>query len=290
MNTIYLREFICLAEVQNYLEAADTLYISQSTLSRHIQSLEESLGVPLFIRTTRSVALSEFGQIFLPYARKLTAVESEGLKAIHRKKHTPDTLNIGSVSVMTQYNISGVLAEFQKTHPHLTMHITENTLPLLKKQLTAGECDFIFIQEAYAGQDEFVHIPFAADRLVAVLPKDHPLAGASSVTIEDLKRDSFLLLPETTLVYKQFMKLCARARITPRIAAVVKNGDTAAGMAAKGMGVTVLMEQTAHYLCREDTAIVQLEPITHSCVNILYPKNRSLSNAASCFLHYIKNR
>lgn len=163
MNTIYLREFICLAEVQNYLEAADMLYISQSTLSRHIQSLEESLGVPLFIRTTRSVALSEFGQIFLPYARKLTAVESEGLKAIHRKKHTPDTLNIGSVSVMTQYNISGVLAEFQKTHPHLTMHITENTLPLLKKQLTTGECDFIFIQEAYAGQDEFVHIPFAAE-------------------------------------------------------------------------------------------------------------------------------
>jgi LysR family transcriptional activator of glutamate synthase operon len=290
MNTIYLREFICLAEVQNYLEAADMLYISQSTLSRHIQSLEESLGVPLFIRTTRSVALSEFGQIFLPYARKMTAVETEGLKAIHRKKHTPDTLNIGSVSVMTQYNISGVLAEFQKTHPHLTMHITENTLPVLKKQLTAGECDFIFIQEAYAGQDEFVHIPFAADRLVAVLPKDHPLASASSVTIEDLKRDSFLLLPETTLVYKQFMKLCARARITPRIAAVVKNGDTAAGMAAKGMGVTVLMEQTAHYLCREDTAIVQLEPFTHSCVNILYPKNRSLSDAASCFLHYIKNR
>ena len=65
---IKIREFVFLANINNFQEAADALYISQSTLSRHIQSLENELQNKLFDRTTRSVQLSEFGKFFLPYA------------------------------------------------------------------------------------------------------------------------------------------------------------------------------------------------------------------------------
>lgn len=64
MEIDYIREFVTLADVGNYMEAADILFISQSTLSRHIKSIEEDLGAPLFDRTTRKVVINDFGKIF----------------------------------------------------------------------------------------------------------------------------------------------------------------------------------------------------------------------------------
>ena len=58
MEIDYIREFVILADIGNYMEAADILFISQSTLSRHIKSIEEDLGAPLFDRTTRKVTIN----------------------------------------------------------------------------------------------------------------------------------------------------------------------------------------------------------------------------------------
>lgn len=67
MNTEYLKEFVVLAETKNLGEASDHLYMNQSTLSKHIKSLENELGINLFLRTTRRVELTNYGQTFLPY-------------------------------------------------------------------------------------------------------------------------------------------------------------------------------------------------------------------------------
>lgn len=67
MNTEYLKEFVVLAETKNFGKASDRLYMNQSTLSKHIKSLENELGINLFLRTTRRVELTNYGQTFLPY-------------------------------------------------------------------------------------------------------------------------------------------------------------------------------------------------------------------------------
>ena len=77
MELSYIREFVVLAETGNYLEAADALFIAQSSLSRHIKSIELDLGSPLFDRTTRKVVLNGFGQAFLPYAKKMVEIQEE---------------------------------------------------------------------------------------------------------------------------------------------------------------------------------------------------------------------
>lgn len=84
MNTENLKEFIVLAETKNFWEASERLYMNQSTLSKHIKSLENDLGVALFTRTTRRVELTNYGEIFLPYAKSVTRSEFEGISAIQR--------------------------------------------------------------------------------------------------------------------------------------------------------------------------------------------------------------
>ncbi|EFD01078.1 transcriptional regulator, LysR family, partial [Hungatella hathewayi DSM 13479] len=68
MNTTYFKDFLTIAELGSYEKAAEELYTTQSTLTKHIQKLESELGTTLFDRTSRSVRLNECGKIFLPYA------------------------------------------------------------------------------------------------------------------------------------------------------------------------------------------------------------------------------
>ena len=96
------------------------------------------------------------------------------------------------------------------------------------------------------------------------------------------------MLPETTLVHHLFMGLCASAKFVPHISITVRTGDSAVDLVSKGMGVTILMKQTAQYLCKANTAIVEIQPHTQGYINILYSKNKTLSNAAACFLQYMK--
>ena len=77
LNVRYLEEFVTLTEKNNFLEAAECLFISQSCLSKHIKKLEAEIGVELFERTTRTVVLTEFGQMLLPYARKMVGAPQD---------------------------------------------------------------------------------------------------------------------------------------------------------------------------------------------------------------------
>ena len=77
MEVQYVREFLTLVKYGNYLAAADELFISQSTLSKHIFALEKELGLSLLNRTTRKVQLNQYGAAFLPYAQKMVEADSD---------------------------------------------------------------------------------------------------------------------------------------------------------------------------------------------------------------------
>lgn len=82
MELNHVKEFIALTKTENYLEAAENLFISQSSLSKHIKSLEAELGTTLFDRTTRQVKLNEAGKVFLKYAQQL--IDMSGTNVIRR--------------------------------------------------------------------------------------------------------------------------------------------------------------------------------------------------------------
>ena len=125
MNTEFLKEFVVLAETKNFWEASERLYMNQSTLSKHIKSLENELGVDLFTRTTRRVELTSYGHTFLPYARTIVRTEFEGTSAIKRLQNVENgLLTIASIPSMPQYQITMFLAQFQQFHPETTVPVS----------------------------------------------------------------------------------------------------------------------------------------------------------------------
>lgn len=86
MDINYFKEFSVLAETRNYWEAAERLFVNQSTLSKHIKAMEKELGVLLFSRTTRKVELTEFGKALLPYAQSIMHTQFEYSALLLQKK------------------------------------------------------------------------------------------------------------------------------------------------------------------------------------------------------------
>jgi len=112
MEINYLKEFVVLAQTGNFLEAADTLYSSQSTLSKHIKSMESELGVPLFDRTTRKVRISKYGQLLLPYAKQIIELHDEYTAILQTSLETDrEILTVGSIHILAQYKITDIFAE-----------------------------------------------------------------------------------------------------------------------------------------------------------------------------------
>jgi len=291
MELGHIHEFCVLAETENYLEAACDLDISQSTLSRHIQGLEEELGTPLFTRSTRRVRLSAYGEILLPYARQMLEIERNirGDFALERRA-AKKALSLGMIPAMSQYNITGILASFQKRDAGVSFEITEAESAELKDKLRGKTLDFAFVREVDESEREFISIPFALARLAAVLPASHPLAAETSVRVKDLRSENFLLLPEGTLMHKLCIDACKAAGFEPRICYTGHRANNIIELVAKGMGIALLTGPPALALSTGNIAVVNLDPVIETRIDFIYLAKRMLSLEGRAFLRYIKEQ
>lgn len=293
MDTARCREFVVLAQTCNYLQAADQLFISQSSLSKHIKSLERELGVELFNRTTRRVQLTEQGRIFLPFARKLASTAHDAEVALaDAADNERRIIDIGSIPVMVPYGITALLHSFERDHRNVRLRIAEGDADKLKGMLRARQLDLAFIREwdgsaqLDSGDEEFAAAEFAQDRLAAVLPSGHPLAARQSLQLSELSNEEFLLLPSGTVMDALIMDACATEGFVPEVRYRGTRAENIIDLVSRGMGVSLLMRTPAAYLARTAVSIVDLErPITTK-VMIYRLRDRELTPEARAFVDY----
>lgn len=293
MDTERCREFVVLAQTCNYLQAADQLFISQSSLSKHIKSLERELGVELFNRTTRHVRLTEHGRVFLPFARKLASTAHDAEAALsYATDNERRVLDIGSIPVMVPYGITDLLHRFEHDHPNVRLKITEGEAEQLKDLLRKRAIDLAFIREWSDGTDhdedaEFATSVFAKDRLAAVLPISHPLASRSSIRLSDLANDEFLLLPQGTVMNVLITDACAADGFVPEVRYRGSRAENIIDLVSRGMGVSLLMRTPAAYLARTAVAIVDLEQSIETSIKLFRLRDREPSPETHAFLDYV---
>jgi DNA-binding transcriptional LysR family regulator len=281
MEISYLKEFTVLANTCNFLEAAESLFISQSTLSRHIKIMEMELGVTLFNRTTRKTELSRAGRILLNYAEQISNLQTEySLALLNSFEGAQKTITVGSTPSMSYYNTTEMLAKFQSENSNFKISIIEGDSNWLKEMLRQGKCDCAFIREIDDLDQEFGKIQFATDILVAVLPLDHPLSNHESISLAQLSNESFLLLPENTLMHNLCVSNCRNAGFEPKVIFTD----------SKGVGVSLLMKCPAMSIRHHNTAIVDIEPTIKTNICLMYRKSGEKSVSATHFLRYVKQK
>jgi DNA-binding transcriptional LysR family regulator len=290
MNLEYIKEFILLVETVNFAAAADALFISQATLSRHIMDIEEELKVPLFYRTSRKVILSEYGAVFLPYAKKMVTVQNEYTSELVRTHKANDSsITIGALQAMSCYNIMEPIALFKLKEPHIHFSIIQEKSPMLHDRLRNGDCDFAFMRDLGTEKDcEFDKLPFATDSLAVALSVNHPLAFADKIHLQQLKDEDFLLMPKYTTTYKLAMNACQKAGFEPHLAFDGTTGRAIFDMVGHGLCVSLLMKKPALQMCGLNSVLTDIDPPEHSYINLVY-NYASLSTTGRHFLKFVQS-
>ena len=290
MNINYLKDFVILAKHNNYLEAAEELFIAQSTLSKHIQLLEKELDVKLFIRTTRNVQLSPYGKEYLPYAEELVRYYEESLTDLNQfKDKLLQTITIGTIPIMAPYGITQAIMNFRKMYPQTNVHVIEADSQKLLNFLEIGECDIAFIREEPKVNEKLAKIHFSNDHLVAVLPQAHRLAKSERITLSELADESFLFLNQGTVMYDLSVNACRNAGFEPSIAYTGKRSENILDLVKEGMGISLLMEKPITYLNSKGVTMVPIYPEIKTDINVYHSKTKELTPITKAFIEFICN-
>jgi len=286
-----IREFVVLAQAETFSKAADLLFISQPTLSRHIKSLEEELGAPLLERTTRSSKLTKYGYMFLPYAKQMVELHNQFRSEIMREKREQHSaLRIGTVPAMAYYNITSVLTNFRTKHSDIKMDIIPSYSLSVKSMLLRHDCELAFVREQmYELEEEnedLVRIPFQTDYLVAVMPEEHPLAQSDTLEIELLHNENILTISKETIIYEIASSACHEAGFEMKVTMVDHNIDHLIDCVKLGMGIAVLMDKHAdrNRPRMQGLKAVKLLPEVFTQINLCYLKSTHLSDGAKEFI------
>ncbi len=182
-----LRYFLAVAREENMTRAAETLHVSQPTLSKQIQSLEEELGKRLFIRHSFRIELTEEGRLLRERAEDLVSMADK----IAGEFTALDDVTGGDVylGLAESYQIrylARVIKEFKEICPGLRCHVTSGDTEQVTEKLDKGILDFAVLAETPdTGKYNFLRFP-EADVWGLVVPQDSPLAAKEAVSAEDL--------------------------------------------------------------------------------------------------------
>jgi DNA-binding transcriptional LysR family regulator len=197
VNIEYLREFVILAGCLNYTLAAQQLFISQSALTRHIKALEKQLGVSLLERSTHMVALTPAGEALLVDCISITAHYDSLLSRIETlAAHKKRELKLGMLYYgMGLYYAHPLVLAFREDNPLVSLTTLSMQPSQMISCLHSGAVDAgVNLHSRFTQDKTLEHQLLGREKLYALVLKTHPLATRASVTLEELARESIVLM------------------------------------------------------------------------------------------------
>ena len=186
MELRQIRYFLKVAELLNFSEASKALFITQSTLSQQIRQLENEFDTILFERNSHEVSLTEAGQQFMRYARKVMIdVDDCTQKMDDLKNMLTGELNIGVTFTFSPLLTETVL-EFMKLYPHVRLNVFYKTMSELMDMLQRREVDFVLAFKPTDRNDKIESHVLFNNHLSVVVSEHHSLAKRKSLTLDDL--------------------------------------------------------------------------------------------------------
>jgi DNA-binding transcriptional LysR family regulator len=242
MEPRLLRSFLVVAEELHFGRAAARLHMTQPPLSMQIKRLEDRLGVRLFERDRRHVALTEAGTFLVARARQLLEeAERSCAEAARIARGEAGSLAIGYTPTATYEVLPPLLHAFRRRAPEIRLELVEMRSGLQVDALRSGRIEVGFACGPIDEDGVAEHI-VAHERFVAVLPRRHPLAGRARLRVRDLDEQPFVIVRPD--VEPAWANACSRALVRAGVRVdVAQETDTKIamlGLVAAGAGISLV--------------------------------------------------
>ena len=282
-----LRYFCAVAETGSFSRAAEQSHVAQPSLSQQILKLEDELGARLFDRLGRTVRLTDLGKTFLPRARAvLRELEAAKGDVREQKDSISGPLCVGVIPTVAPYFLPPRLRFFTRQFPQAQVTVVEEITPVLLERLRASRVDIALLALPVRGH-EFETFPLLTERLFAALPHRHRLANRRSVSLKDLRKDSFLLLRDGHCFRDTAVAACDRAAVHPQIIFESGQFSSILSMVGTGMGVSIVPEMAIEK--RGHCRFVRIADAEATrTIGAVVLRGRSLSRIHQAFLAHLR--
>ncbi|WP_454690081.1 LysR substrate-binding domain-containing protein [Achromobacter aloeverae] len=252
MDFRQLRYFVAVAEELSFSAAARRLHISQPPLSMQVKALEDELGTELLARNKRNVALTEAGRLFLEQARRaLQHLERAGDVVRQAIRGEAGEIRIAFTASVPMFEaFPRMVQDFRGRHPAARADLIHMSTGQQLQALAEKSIDVGFLRPSilFCPPPGIRVLRLWRDRLVAVLPARHRLAGEDTpLPLAALSEETFILFPRGLGcgLFEHVTVLASRAGFAPHVGQDAREGATIIGLVAAGMGVSVLPETYA---------------------------------------------
>lgn len=245
-----LRCFVAVATELHFGRAATRLHITQPPLSRQVQALENTLGVQLLTRTTRTVRLTPAGRAFLQEARRLLEQAETAMAAARQAERTgAGLITIGLIGAATYHVLQRIVGLAQHSLPNVELAFREMLTSEQMDALALRQID-IGIGRPSAAVRGIVAVRISREPLALAAPHDHPLALSSRIALADLADYPFIMYePDPgSAIYGLLNTAFTQAQFNPNICQRVRQTQTALSLVSAGIGIA-LVPQTAQHAC-----------------------------------------
>lgn len=271
-------------ETGSFTNAANALGYTQSSVSQMIASLENELSIKLLTRSRTGVKLTLEGAELYPFIeRSIFQYRAMQEKANEIKGLETGIIRVGTVSSITCHWMPQLIKGFQERYPHVQFLFHQGDYTLIPEWIKTGAVDFGFVTPPAVTDLET--IPLKNGEMLAVLPKDHPLAEEKNVPIEALTQEPFILLEEGH--YSEPVNAFHDAGLEPDIKYTIHDDYAIMTMVEAGLGVSILAELMLRRT-NFDIACLPVDPPIYRSLAIGYKDKESLPIASKYFIEYLQ--
>jgi LysR family transcriptional regulator, carnitine catabolism transcriptional activator len=235
-----MRSFVVLAETGSFNRTSEIVGRSQPAVTAQIRTLEETLGVPLFYRRTRSVTLTPEGDVLYARISRLLR-ELDDLLDDFRKVTSLESgeVRVGATPTLAGYMFPEIIRSYREKYPGIRVHFTDEPTTRLERMVVDRELDFYFGPKPSLSSGLAFRV-VAHDEYVVVVPKSHELAKSRKIKIEKLTKYPILLMRRNTTVRKEIDDFFSKKDLHIEPTEEVSSHFTLGGLVEAGCGITLL--------------------------------------------------
>ncbi len=285
----HIRAFLAVARIGNFTRAASELHVSQSALTVQIKQLEDSLGVILFDRGKRRVALTDAGRdVLVPLERILVDTESLVSRTRELTSLRRGLVTMAVLPSLAPRIVSRAIHKFTTMYPGVVVRVRDVVAERIIEAVKKEEVDFGICNMLHADREMKTSL-LLTDRLCAFVSKSHLLARQETITLMDLAAHPLVVTGRGSGVRRILEDALHRAKRPFTIAYEINYISTALGLAKEGLGIAILPEVSADMDKSGQThSLAITKPVLSRKIEIVEKKDRSLSPSAAQMLKVLK--
>ena len=294
MTIQQLEALIRIAEEGSFSRAAKVMCLTQPSITKHVQKLEEIVGSAVVERASGGVVLTAEGKVVLEYARKIFGKMNEMEERVDLVRDSDSgTITLAASTIPATYILPAALSAFRKRQPHIRCFVRMNDSDVVQDMVLEGESEIGFIGRPPVNKK--IHgEPLWDDHLVLILPGDHRWIGRESLTWEEIASEPFVSREAGSASRATLERFLAEQDLGTlssfNVIAEMGSSESVKEAVSAGLGIAILSRYAVRRAC-EDKSIASVAidgpPITREFY-VICRKQLSLQRHHRLFLDFIR--